>query len=143
MRLIRPMALAGIKALAIWLPTSVSAGQLDITVSPLKFSGEKALVKLEMVNHLSEPVASARAACFISDDQGRVVAQSTRWVIGGGATNRAAMQMGATNVFHFVVSSPKPWATTNLTGKLIFNRVVLQSGKLADPVKEVAITATK
>ncbi|HTI69380.1 MAG TPA: hypothetical protein VMF06_05415 [Candidatus Limnocylindria bacterium] len=96
---------------------------------------------MEMVNHLAEPVSSAKAACFIGDNSGQVVAQGTRWVFGGGPTNKATIPVGGTNVFYFVVNSGKPWATTNLTAKVVFSRVVLQGGQLADPVKEVKITS--
>jgi hypothetical protein len=51
---------------------------------------------------------------------------------------------GATNSFHFVVASDKPFPTTNLTAKVTFNRVVLESGKLSDVTKDVSVTpATK
>jgi hypothetical protein len=46
---------------------------------------------------------------------------------------------GATNAFHFVITTDKPFTTTNLTAKFSFSRVVLVGGKLADPVKDVQI----
>ncbi|HTI70838.1 MAG TPA: hypothetical protein VMF06_12790 [Candidatus Limnocylindria bacterium] len=116
-----------------------SAGELEVAVSPIKLAGQKALVKLEMVNHLTEPVTSAKAACFICDDAGKVVAQNTRWVFGGGTNANATIPVGGTNVFHFVVNATKPWTTTNLTAKVVFSRVVLQDGHLADVAKSVSV----
>jgi hypothetical protein len=45
-----------------------------------------------------------------------------------------------TNVFHFVVTADAPFATTNLTPKVTFTRVVLAGGRLADPTKDVRVT---
>jgi hypothetical protein len=46
---------------------------------------------------------------------------------------------GATNAFHFVITSDKPFTTTNLTAKVNFSRVILEGGKLADVSKDVQI----
>ena len=46
---------------------------------------------------------------------------------------------GATNAFHFVIASDKPFPTTNLTAKVSFSRVVLEGGKVADVSKSVQI----
>jgi hypothetical protein len=116
-------------------------GEFAVSVSPPKLIGQKALVKMEMVNHLAEPVSSVKAACFIGDNSGQVLAQGTRWVFGGGLTNKVAILIGGTNIFYFVINSGRPWTTTNLTAKVVFSRVVLQSGQLADPVKEVKVTS--
>jgi hypothetical protein len=62
---------------------------------------------------------------------------TTRWVIGGSNTNSLAT--GATNVFNFVITSEKPFTTTNLTTKVSFTKLVLENGKLADPSKDVKI----
>ena len=49
------------------------------------------------------------------------------------------------NINHVtVLVSGKPFATTNLTAKVMFNRVILEGGKLADTSKQVVVTpATK
>jgi hypothetical protein len=60
-------------------------------------------------------------------------------VIGGSNTN--GLVAGATNVFHFVVTADRAFATTNLTAKVSFGRVVLESGKLAEVTKQVTVTA--
>jgi len=67
-----------------------------------------------------------------------MTAQGTRWVIGGGKGS-AALAAGATNTFHFVLTTEKPITTTNLTAKVDFNRVVLEGGRLANPSQDVKI----
>jgi hypothetical protein len=120
--------------------TSASA-QLSVTVSPVRLAGQKAIVPLAMKNGLNEKVESARVVCFLLDEHGKMVGQSTRWVIGGD-TNRPGLPAGGTNAFYFVITSGKPFTTTNLTAKVSFSRVVLAGGKLADPVKQVTIKTT-
>ena len=67
-----------------------------------------------------------------------LVGQSTRWVIGG-SQDKPGLAAGATNAFHFVIASDKPFATTNLTAKVTFSRVVLEGGKVADVKKNVQV----
>jgi hypothetical protein len=117
--------------------TTVQA-QLLVTVSPAKIAGQKAVVPVQMKNEFSQKVESARASVFLLDEQGKMVAQSTKWVIGG-TQDRPALASGATNSFFFVITSDKPFATTNLTTKVNFSRVVLEGGKLADATKDVEI----
>jgi hypothetical protein len=113
--------------------------QLAVTLSPPKVTGNKAVVKFELNNRFTERVESARAACFLLDEQGKIVAQSAHWVIGGGR-DKPTLAAGATNAFHFVVANEKPITTTNLTAKVQFSRVVLEGGKLADVNKDVIVT---
>jgi hypothetical protein len=124
--------------LFLLLATTLAQAQLVVTVSPPKVVGQKAVVPLAMKNNLAEKIASARAVVFLLDEQGKTVCPpTTRWVIGGSNTNGLAA--GATNAFHFVITSDKPLATTNLTARVSFSRIVLESGKLADAVKAVQI----
>jgi hypothetical protein len=125
--------------LAAWLLAAVTASaQLAVSVSPVKITGSKAVVKLELKNTFAEKVESARAVMFLLDERGKAIGQpTTRWVIGGSSTN--CLAAGATNCFHFVVASDKSFATTNLTAKVQFNRVVLEGGKLADVNRDVQI----
>ena len=88
--------------------------------------------------NFAEKIESARAVCFLLDEQGKMVAQSTKWVIGG-TKERPALAAGATNSFHFVVASDKPFASTNLIARVQFNRLVLKGGKLADVSKSVHV----
>jgi hypothetical protein len=113
--------------------------QLAATVSPPKIVGQKAVVKLAMKNNLTDKVESARAACFLLDDQGKMIGQSTKWVIGG-TKDRPALEPKSETTFNFVVTSPQPWTTTNLTAKISFERVILDGGKSADVVKTVSVT---
>jgi hypothetical protein len=135
-RLARP-AFGAASILAL---SALADGKLDVRVSPIALTGQKGVVKLELVNHLGEPVVGAKAACFINDTSGNVVAQGSRWVVAGSAaTNHTGLAPGATNTFHFVVGSPQPWASTNLTAKIVFSKVVLQSGKTADVTRDVRV----
>jgi hypothetical protein len=115
----------------------VANAQLAVTASPLKLAGQKAIVPLEIKNNFAEKVESARAAVFLLDEQGKMVGQATKWVIGGSNTNGLAT--GATTSFQFVIANDKRFTTTNLTAKISFNRVVLEGGKQADVKKDVQI----
>jgi len=126
-----------ISLLALLVALTCNA-QLEITVSPLKIAGQKILVPLVMQNNFNQKIESARASVFLLDEKGKMVGQSTKWVIGG-TPNRTGLAHGATNSFFFVITSDKPLATTNLTTKVNFNRVVLEGGKLGNPAKDVKI----
>jgi hypothetical protein len=121
----------------LFCPLMASA-QLVVTVSPPKIAGSKAVVPLMMKNGFAEEVKSARAVVFLLDDQGKVVDQSTKWVIGG-SPNKLGLAAGGTNAFFFVIQSPKPFTTTNLTGKVMFSRVTMEGGKILDVNRDVVI----
>lgn len=124
---------------AFFLLTVLTASaQLSVTVSPVNVTGQKAVVPLAMQNNFAEKIESARAAVFLLDEHGKLVAQGTRWVIGG-SEGKLGLAAGATNAFHFVIASDKPFATTNLAAKVSFNRVVMEGGKVADVTKSVQI----
>ena len=93
---------------------------------------------LALKNNFAEKIESARAAVFLLDKHGKMIGHSTKWVIGG-SEDKPGLATGATNAFHFVITSDKRFTTTNLTAKVNFNRVVLESGKLADVSKNVQI----
>jgi hypothetical protein len=114
--------------------------QLAVVVSPVKTTGQKAVVQLAMTNNLAAPVESARAVCFLLDEQGKMIGQSTKWVIGG-TKGRPDLQPESGTTFDFVITSPQPWTTTNLAGKISFSRVVLDGGKLADVKRDVSVAA--
>jgi hypothetical protein len=116
-----------------------ASAQLAVTVQPAKVVGQKVVLPLVLSNGLPVTVESARAAVFLMDEHGRMVGQGTRWIVGG-EPGRAGLAPGGTNVFHFVVTADKPFATTNLTPKVTFTRVVLAGGQLADPTKDVRVT---
>ena len=114
-----------------------ASAQLAITVSPPKLVGQKAVVKLAMKNGLAKKIESARAVCFHLNDQGVMVGQSTKWVIG---QNKTELAPGATNSFNFVIASPKPFTTTNLTAKVSFIRLALSDGQPLDIRQAVLVT---
>jgi hypothetical protein len=116
----------------------LAGAQLAVTVTPPKVTGSKAVVKLELKNTFAEKVESARAVCFLTDEQGKVVGHATQWVIGG-TKDRPALEPGATNAFNFVIATDRA-TTTNLTARVQFSRVVLEGGKLADATKQVSVT---
>jgi len=115
----------------------LATAQLAVTVTPPKVTGQKAIVQLKMKNDLGAAVKSARAVCFLLDDQGKMVGQSTKWVIG---QNHTSLEPKAEATFNFVVTSPQPFTTTNLTAKVSFSRVILDGDKLADVTKAVSVT---
>jgi hypothetical protein len=115
---------------------SLVMAQLAVTVLPPKIEAQKAVVGLKMRNGFAEKIESARAICFLLDEQGKMVGQSAKWVIG---QNKIGLEPDAANSFNFVVTSPRPFATTNLTAKVSFSRLILSDGKSVNPSKEVVI----
>ena len=126
----------------LFLALAVQA-QLAITVSPPKITGQKVVVSLAITNNLAEKVESARALCFLLDEQGKMIGQSAKWVIGG-TKDRPALEPRNGTTFNFVITSPQPFTTTNLTANVSFSRVLFGGGKPADVRQEVILTsATK
>lgn len=122
------------------LSVITAQAQLAVTISPPKVTGQKAVVTLAMKNGLAEKIESARAVCFLLDDQGKMVGRSTKWVIGS-TKDRAALEPKKETTYNFVITSPQPFTTTNLTAKVSFSRVVLDGGKLVNVTKDVSVTA--
>jgi hypothetical protein len=127
-----------ILAAMLLCPLLVTA-QLAVTVSPVKTTGQKAIVLLAITNGLAESVESARAVCFLLDEQGKMTGQSTKWVIGG-TKDRPALPPKSGTTFNFVVTNPRQFTTTNLTAKVSFSRVLLAGGRQADLRQEVVVT---
>jgi len=124
---------------AMLLCPLLATAQLAVTVSPVKTTGQKAIVLLAMTNNLADPIESARAICFLLDDQGKMVGQSTKWVIGG-TKDRPPLQPKTGTTFNFVITNPQRFATTNLTAKVSFSRVLFAGGRQADLRREVVVT---
>lgn len=116
----------------------VARADLIVTASEPKTTGQKTVIKLELKNTFPEKIESVRAVAFLLDDKGKMIGQSTKWVIGGSKSN-PGLESGKETTFNFVVKSAHPIAATNLTTKITFSRVVLEGGKLADPIKQVRI----
>ena len=114
--------------------------QLAVTVSSPKVVGQKAVVELKMTNGFPEKIESARAVCFLLDEQGKMAGQATKWVIGG-TKDRAALESKGETSFNFVITSSQPFATTNLTANVSFSRVILNGGKPANVIRDVSVTA--
>lgn len=111
--------------------------QLAVTVFPPKVGGQKAVVPLVLSNGLPQKVEAARAVCFLLDENGKMAGQSTRWILGGSTTN--VLATGSTNSFYFVITGRKPFPKAKLQAKLSLARVVLENGKVADPVRDIAV----
>jgi len=112
---------------------------LAVVVAAPKIIGQKAVVQLKMKNNLADKVESARAVCFLLDDQGKMAGQATKWVIGG-TKDRPALEPKGETTFNFVITSSQPFTTTNLIAKVSFNRVILENRQAADVNKTVTIT---
>lgn len=102
-----------------------------------KSTGTKAVVNLTIKNTFTNAVESARAAVFLMDDQGKVVGQATRWVIGG-AKDRPALEPDKETTCHFVVPLNKATSGT-LQTRVLFNRLILAGGRSADGTREVTV----
>jgi len=126
-----------ILAAALLCPLLAGA-QLAVTISSPKIVGQKAVVKLTMKNNLSEQIEFARAAVFLSDAQGLMIGTATKWVIGG-TKNRPPLESKAEATFNFVVTSPQPFASTNITATVTFDQMSLAGGQMADIKKDIQI----
>jgi hypothetical protein len=70
-----------VAALLLACPLITDAA-IPVKASEPKRIGSNSVVKLELKNTFTEKIESARAVMFLINDQGRVVGQSTKWVIG-------------------------------------------------------------
>lgn len=137
MKIVARVANFFLLAAMLFCPMLASA-QLAVTVTPPKVVGQKAVVKLTMKNNLSGKIESARAAIFLSDAQGQMIGTSTKWVIGG-MKNRPPLEPQAQTTFNFVVTSPQPFTSTNITATITFDQMSLAGGHMADIKKDIQI----
>jgi hypothetical protein len=119
---------------SVLLGSGVAQAELVVKVNEPKTTGSKAVIKLELKNTFTENIESARAVVFLLDDEGKVVGQMTRWVIGG-TKDKPALAPDAKTTFNLVVPTDKPFTKT----KVSFNRLVLEGGKSVDVSKTVEI----
>lgn len=125
--------------LCLWILTSpLASAQLVVSVPPVKVTGQKAVVRLGLKNELAEPIESARAVVFLLDAQGKMVAQTAQWIIGGGTKDRPPLEPQKEAVFNIVLTAEK-LASTNLTAKVQINRLLLKDGKAADLNQSVRV----
>ena len=61
----------------------VGRGELTVRVAAPTVVGSKAVVGLELQNGWTQSVESARATLLLLDEQGKLVGQPAKWVIGG------------------------------------------------------------
>jgi len=105
---------------------------LTLKVAEPKTYGQKTIVKMELLNTFTNTIDSVRAAVFLLDDNGKIVGQETRWIIGG-TKERPGLSPTAKTTFHFVLQCDKPFAKTKVT----ITRIVLEGGRLADVQKDL------
>jgi hypothetical protein len=120
--------------LLLLLFTTSANAKLVVQVEQPKRTGGRAVVKLRMKNIFAEKIESARATVFLLNAEGTMVGQSTQWVIGG-TKDKPALAPDVSTNFNFVIATEKPFAKA----KVIFNRVVLEGGKVVES-KDVEIT---
>jgi hypothetical protein len=120
--------------LVLFCAAVTAQAQLAVTVSPPQIVGQKIVVKLTMRNNLPDKIESARAACFLSDKNSKVIGQSTKWVIG-----ENGLEPKGKTMFNFVVSVRQAFPTTNLTAKVTFSRVILDSGPMVNVQQNVTV----
>jgi hypothetical protein len=118
------------------LIVTLAKAQLTVTVSQPNVVGQKVIVQLDMTNELTNEVKSARAICLLMDGQGKMVGQSTKWVVG---QNKTHLYPKGESKFSFVITCPQPLVSSNLTAKMIFSRVILAGGKLANVQRDVTV----
>ena len=135
MKLIR--VFGSLLALTLLTPFAASA-ELAVKTLPLRVATQKAIVPILLKNNFGQKIESARATVFLLNENGKMIGQATRWVIGE-TKNQPGLEPGKEATFNFVVQANAPFTTTNLSAKVNFNRVVLEGGKLADVAKEVQV----
>lgn len=121
--------------LVLSLLVATAQAKLSVEVAEPKQTASKVVVKLTVKNQFAEKVESARATIFLMDAQGKVVGQATQWVIGG-TTDRPELKPDATATYNFVITTDKSFTKA----QLLFNRVILEAGKVAEPQGAVEIT---
>jgi len=107
---------------------------LTLKVAEPQTYGQKTIVKMELQNTFTNNIDSIRAAVFLLDDNGKIVGQETRWIVGG-TKDRLGLIPEAKTTFHFVLQCNKPFAKAKVT----ITRIVLEGGRLADVQKDVVM----
>ena len=117
------------------VPSALHGKLVFTSTSPTELP-KKGVTQLKMRNKFSQPITSVRATVFLMDESGKVVGQKTQWVIGG-IKDRPSLQPDKVATYNFVAGTDRPFASS----KVIFNRIILADGKLADPRQEVELSA--
>lgn len=116
--------------------------QLAVGVEAPSVTGQKVVVRLNMTNSFKVKIESARASLFLLDENGLMVSQGSRWVIGG---NKEQLALNPNQVasFNFVFRLSHPLSSTNLTANLNFTQLVLEGGQQIPPAQNVKINKQK
>lgn len=112
--------------------------QLTAILSPTKVAGQKAIVGVHLHNDFTNDIESARAVCFLQDSQGKMIGETTQWVIG---EKKSVLKAGESSSFNFVITGREPFADTNLTAKISFIRINLDNGGFVN-ARDVIMTNT-
>jgi len=107
---------------------------LSVKLDKPKTTGSKTVVKLTLKNTFTEKIEGARATVFLIGEQDKVVGQRTAWIIGG-EPDKPALKPDATTTYNFVIDTDKTVTST----RIVFARIILENGKLADAKKDVQI----
>ena len=119
----------------LWLVVATAApAALVVKVALPKTTGSRTVIELELKNTFTNNIESVRAVVFLLDDQGKMVGQAAHWIIGGTKDKPGLAPAGKTT-YNFVVPTDKPFTKT----KVMVNRLILENGKPADPIKNVQI----
>jgi hypothetical protein len=121
-----------------FLAAATIQAQLAVTMSPPKIVGQKIVVSLAMTNNLADSIESARAICFLMDEQGKMVGQSAKWVIGGDK-DRPALPSKFGITYNFVITSSCPLDSTNLTAQVNFSSVMAANRKALNVKQDIKI----
>jgi hypothetical protein len=128
------MKTAGFLAIMLLSLPILTRAALVISISEPKITGQKAVIKLDMKNTFSQKLEGAKGTIFLMDAGGKVVGQASRWIIGG-AKNRPPLGSEGNANYYFVVPAGKPFSKT----RLMIDRIVLEGGKLANPLKDIVV----
>jgi hypothetical protein len=127
-----PLLLLSFVFCALCLPRAGAA--LVIHVHKAQAYSRTTLIKMDLQNTFTNTIESARAVVFLLDDKGKVVGQQARWILGG-TKQQPGLAPDANTKFFFTVPTRKSFTDT----RVIVSRVILEGGKLANPLKDVKI----
>ena len=89
-------------------------------------------------NTFTNNIESVRAVVFLLDDQGKMAGQAAHWIIGG-ANDKPGLASDQKTTYNFVVTTDKPFTKA----KVMVSRLIMENGKLGDPIKDVQILQTQ
>jgi len=100
----------------LWLMIATTAqAALLVNISTPKTTGSRAIVGLELENTFNQKIESVRAVMFLLNDQGKVVGQDARWIIGGSKDKPALAPAGKAK-YNFVITTNKPFTIPTKCG---------------------------